>query len=387
MISKQKEISGLLGSCNIDDISLLSGLSGINIAIYNLKSKNYKSNIIKNTEKILFEINNGFSVHTHCLGISGFLWSLKYFIGKGMLNAEENDITGEFNSFLYKRMKEDMENNNLDFLHGAIGLGLFFLNDSSNKNSLNYVKELIDKIEELSIIDSKGGLKWRSVVFIDRTPKEVYNLGLSHGISSIIAFLTKTYSCGVSKSKSKRLLKGAIKYLLSNKNDIEKNNCYFPSWISDDEENRSSRLSWCYGDLGIAVTLYNASEVLKNVELKKFSLKVLYQSALRRDLENEFVLDAGLCHGTSGIAHIFYRMYWNTKDEVFKEAASFWFKKTLEMSKFSDGLAGYKVFRSEEHGGYINDYGILEGIAGIGLAINSWISQTEPQWDECILLS
>lgn len=69
----------------------------------------------------------------------------------------------------------------------------------------------------------------------------------------------------------------------------------------------------------------------------------------------------------------------------FKDVANYWFNETLKMSKFEDGLAGYKVWHTED--GYVNQMGILEGIAGIGLALLSYYYDMEPTWDECLLLS
>lgn len=53
------------------------------------------------------------------------------------------------------------------------------------------------------------------------------------------------------------------------------------------------------------------------------------------------------------------------------------------MARFDDGLAGYKALHTEME----NEYGILEGVAGIGLALLSYVTETEPTWDECLLLS
>jgi lantibiotic modifying enzyme len=348
---------------------------------------NYEKKIENQLDIIISEINNGFYCHTYCSGISGFLWSLKYMIYYGVLDEMDCDIFNQFRTFLYTNMKEDLKANNWDFFHGAIGVGLFFMSDRVNDQSLEYVNELIIAMEDLSTVEHKGIFKWKSSVISNGNPLEVYNLGLAHGIPSIIAFLTKAYKNGINKEKSQKLLMGAIKYVLKNQNDVEKTNCYFPNWISDDDGSRYSRLAWCYGDLGIAVTLYNAAKVLDDISLEDFALKVLRYNTFRRDLESVSVIDAGLCHGTAGIAHIFYRMYWNTREEIFRDAATFWFDKTLEMSRYPVGLAGYKAVFSEEYGGTQNDYGILEGIAGIGLAMHSWITQTEPTWDECLLLS
>lgn len=36
-----------------------------------------------------------------------------------------------------------------------------------------------------------------------------------------------------------------------------------------------------------------------------------------------------------------------------------------------DGLAGYRAWHTAEYGGWVNEYGLLEGVAGIGLLLLS----------------
>ena len=150
-----------------------------------------------------------------------------------------------------------------------------------------------------------------------------------------------------------------------------------------------SRLAWCYGDLGIASALDQAGKTMKETNWINKSLEILLFAAIqRRNLEDNMVRDAGLCHGTAGIGHIFYRMWWNTRLPEFKVAADYWFNQTLKMARFPDGLAGFKCFRmQDDHPMWLNKYELLEGISGIGLAMLTYYYQTEPTWDECLLLS
>jgi lantibiotic modifying enzyme len=147
------------------------------------------------------------------------------------------------------------------------------------------------------------------------------------------------------------------------------------------------RLAWCYGDLGVAVTLWRAGITLNREDIKIFADKVLIDTTQRKNLNQNFIVDAGLCHGTAGIAHIYNRMYNYTKVERYKETSLYWIKQTLKMAKHHDGLAGFKVWRPIDLGGIQNDPGLLEGVAGIGLALISAVYRIEPKWDECLLLS
>ena len=119
--------------------------------------------------------------------------------------------------------------------------------------------------------------------------------------------------------------------------DHDKYGSFFPYITIESSESLSkSRLAWCYGDLGIATTLYQAGITFDRQDWVTKSLEIFRFAAVwRRDLEGNMVNDACLCHGSSGIGHIFYRMWYNTKISEFKEAADYWFEKTLELTPFT----------------------------------------------------
>jgi lantibiotic modifying enzyme len=156
--------------------------------------------------------------------------------------------------------------------------------------------------------------------------------------------------------------------------------------IESDEFTRKSRLGWCYGDLGIAQALLQAAKALCSEFHENMALKVLLHACNRKDLKENLVVDGGICHGTSGISHIFNRLYINSKVDDFKEISGHWMKKTIEMAQYSDGLAGFKSWQGEKYG-WKNQYSLLEGIIGIGLSILSQLNPNLTNWDECLLLS
>jgi len=96
------------------------------------------------------------------------------------------------------------------------------------------------------------------------------------------------------------------------------------------------------------------------------------------------VRDAGICHGSAGIALLYHRMFLETHCSEFKEATEFWIQQTLEFSRFEDGLAGYKTWQKE---GWKCDYSLLAGIAGIGLVLLFYLENNQQTWDELFLIS
>ncbi|PKQ63551.1 hypothetical protein BZG02_09270 [Labilibaculum filiforme] len=334
--------------------------------------------------KVFDDINNGFNFHTHASGLAGIGTSLTLLTEADLLDADLNEILDGLDEYLYTLMISEIKNGNYDFLHGAVGLGFYFLKRKTN-DSKKYLAEFIKELNKIAIKDEEG-TRWISVLDHKKQTKG-FNISLSHGLASIIAFLSKVYSAGIVKDKTSELLSGSVKYLLNQQQDTSENISNFPSYVCETETSAYSRLAWCYGDLGIGIALYVAGLNANNEDWKEKAIEVVLHSTKRREEKVSGVVDAGICHGAAGNAHIYNRMYNYTQRNEFQEAAKYWFEETLQMAKYNDGLAGYKVWKTPEHGGLQNEYGFLEGIAGIGLVLISAVSNIEPKWDECLFLS
>ena len=213
-----------------------------------------------------------------------------------------------------------------------------------------------------------------------------YNLALSHGISSIIIFLSRVIKCGMINEKVMEILSCAINYMLLQQKDFSQFGSYFPNYILTNSANSlsKSRMAWCYGDLGIGIALWQAGKAIDKPEWKEKGLEIILKSTQRRNYNDSMVIDAGICHGTAGIAMLFRRMYLETGRNEFKEATSYWIQQTLNFSNFEDGLVGYKTLLRD---GWICDYSLLTGIAGVGLVLFSYLENDLQNWDELFLLS
>jgi len=376
------------------EMGLLSGKMGTSmsllISVVLLKERNFKKQGIKTIGTVFKEIEQSDNyIYSFSNGLAGIGWALEYLEQKGHIEYNTNILLEDFDSVLSNVLEWEMKRGNYDFLHGALGIALYFISRiHKNENSSKILQQFAVQLNELGEKQPSGSIKWISVLDIE-TRKTGYNISLSHGMSSIAVILSKLYAMeGIDQKMIKNFLQGCVNYILEQEIDKDKYGSFFPSYaIESMEQIYGSRLAWCYGDLGVAMALWQAGVALQNETWKNKALEVLlFAAEKRRDLEKNFVKDAGLCHGTASIGHIFYRTWWNTHLPEFKHAADYWFDQTLKMATFADGLAGYKTWHGAQ-GIWINSFGLLEGVAGIGLALLSYYHEIEPTWDECLLLS
>jgi len=357
------------------DYGLYSGKFGILLFLlyYSRFSKTKKHlKITENYAERLFEqfiIKE--KLHTFCSGLSGILYLFEFLRENNFIDMDVNSVQPALNDYLVFQMRKNMSGEYFDFMHGALGVGLYFL---KKRTGLEYIRELIDFLYATALkSDNNHIFKWESFVMDkDENFRTAYNFALSHGMSSIIIFLSRVINSGISDDRIIEMLSGSIDYFYSQEKDFLQFGSYFPSCIFKDspEDISKSRLGWCYGDLGVGIALCQAGKAINKPKWKNKGLEILLQSTQRRNLNENFVRDAGICHGSAGIALIYRRLFLETHRDEFKEATDYWIQQTLNFSTFKDGLVGYKTLKKREG---ICDYSLLTGISGIGLVLLSYL--------------
>ncbi|MGE0078156.1 MAG: lanthionine synthetase C family protein [Bacteroidales bacterium] len=381
-----------LDSLFVNDIGMLSGLAGIAQFCF------YYGKYLKRDEpaeiglniinKIFEKIEHKYQLPTYCSGIAGAAWSIIHLSENDFLDVDCDIVLNGIDDYLGNQMNYYIANNKYDYLHGAIGIGLYFLkrfettkNDKLKAKYLVYLVQLLSYLKETSIVDKQSdGLKWESLSGV-KNDNLVYNLGLAHGIPSILYFLNRLALNGIEVNKSNTLLWKGINYLQYSKLEGNEISLY-PSIISDNAKTSHSRLAWCYGDLGIG----SVFSQLKITSVNEDARKIFLLSVKRTNLDENNVVDAGICHGAMGIAHIFNRQYQASDNVELKNAALYWLHKGIEMAVHVDGCAGFLKWDNTNKE-WVKELCLLNGISGIGLVLISMISDIDPAWDECLLLS
>ena len=370
-----------------ESYGLYSGEFGILLFLfyYSRYSKSEKHLLLTEdyAERLFNRFLNKTTLYTFCNGFSGILYFIEWLRENGFIDMDVSAPQSLLDHYLISRMKQDMQQQYYDFMHGALGVGLYFMKKGTNQES---IQELIDFLYLTAEKDADNqSFKWKSLINHENNLTG-YNLALSHGISSIIIFLSRVIKSGIYDNKIVDLLSGAVNYVLSQQRDFKQFGSYYPNYIPVNSQYpvSKSRLAWCYGDLGIAMALWQAGKVIDSEDWKTKGLEVILQSAQIRKYEYSSVIDGGICHGSAGLAMIFRRIYIETGRYEFNDSINHWLYQTLQISRFENGLVGYKTFLKDE---WINDYSLLTGISGIGLVLLTWLEDDSQTWDEMFLLS
>ncbi|MGI4762069.1 MAG: lanthionine synthetase C family protein [Janthinobacterium lividum] len=329
---------------------------------------------------------NGVDYVTYCDGAVGFGVLFKLLATEGFIEAEVDDVMLALDDLVIDYTTAQLQADNLDFLHGAIGDGFYLLSRLGTPATDQCLARLITYLTTTATRDEQG-IRWydEPSAFNAYTPGGV-NLSLSHGLSSKLIFLAHCVSANVKTTECTTLLLGAVQYL-KNQACFESQANVYPTFTAASGHPRlSNRLAWCYGDLGIVVALLMAGKALGQAKWVEEAFALGLRAAGRITLEQTGVVDAGFCHGTAGIAHIFNRLYLESQQDAFRLARNYWLDRTLEQACFSDGLAGYKTYQQAE---WVLDRSLLEGIMGINLVLQSSLEKeaTNLSWDALFLLN
>jgi len=366
-----------------DNVGLMGGYSGISLfyleCYKHFKEEKYLNKGIEILESVITNshINKNLSF---CDGIAGVGWLINYAEECNYINGT-NNILSDIDDYLFNNFTIPMLNHHIyDFLHGAIGSGVYFLSRTSSHKALVYLESIVSNIyEKINHPKALFGIEYPTI-----NKKIQYDLGISHGIPGILYFLVSTFKAKILESKSLECIKIIIDFLKSNITPHTDGRSYFPNEANNKGE--SSRLAWCYGDLGICSVLLNAAKAINDFELEKNIIEIIKYNCTRTDIQKNIIFDSSFCHGSSGVAHIFANWHYLYGIENTKNAAIFWYNYTIaDSSPFFSIKNGYAIFRPSTKTYQIND-GLLEGNAGVGLSLLSAINPNIRGWNKSFLL-
>jgi len=310
----------------------------------------------------------------------------------GAAQPPEEDPNEEIDAALLRRLAGGDWRGQYDLIGGLAGFGVYFLERLPSAVAVRGIRLIVAELEKISE-RADGGIAWHTSGPLlpewqrELCPDGYYNLGVAHGIPGIVHFLSEVCAHGIETDLARRLLEGAIAWLMAQERPPGSRS-RFGSWISHGDSS-DSRLAWCYGDLGIMAVLLQVARRSGREDWRRYALGLLDECLNWPEAYNG-VIDAPICHGAAGIAHIFNRIYQTDGDPRCLKAALAWVERTLEMRRPGLGVGGYLSFtRPDPLAAEVWEPSpaFLDGENGIALALLAALTPVEPDWDRMLLLS
>lgn len=299
-----------------------------------------------------------------------------------IFDADGADPNEEFDAQIAERVETSPWEGTYDLIGGLAGLGVYLLERHSRPEARKALGSVVRRLDDLAC-DLEAGVAWLTppehLPDWQRrlAPRGYYNLGMAHGSPSVLVVLSGAAAFGVETATANRLLEGGVDWLLQQKLTDPKGSV-FPKWVCDDAEPRPARFGWCYGDAGIAAGLLCAADAAGRDPWRREAL-ALARHAAGRTPHGRMVSEPGLCHGASGLATLFARIHLLACEPTFLDAAAGWTRYALSLRRPDRSVGGVWSFDHLGENTRPNP-GFLEGAAGFGLALLSFVSTVPPEW-------
>jgi lantibiotic modifying enzyme len=322
-------------------------------------------------------------------GFSGIAWSIERLGAMGVPSVEDLE---EIDEALLGLVSRQPWHAHYDLITGLVGIGLYALERLPRPVAARCLEQIVNRLEERSSRTGPGISWWTPPEHLPPHQREVsqegyFNLGAAHGMPTVVALLALIAREGVAERKARELSASGARWLLANALP-DSPGARFPALVVPGIPAESCRSAWCYGDPGVALCLLVAARAVSDLELERVVLEIAREAA-QRPAEHTGVRDAGLCHGAAGLGHIFNRLYQATRDPLFKEAATSWLARAMEMRRPGEGVAGYLSWSllpgQEGTSGWVPDGSLLNGTTGIALALQAACHPFAPTWDGLLM--
>jgi len=316
-------------------------------------------------------------------GLTGVGWAISHLRPRWPGRDDQVNLA-EIDEVLLDHLDQSPWSGEYDLIEGLVGFGVYALERLPRPGATACLERVVDRLAETVEPQGNGVTWWTDPAWVApetraEYPRGYYNAGLAHGIPGVIGLLGRVCAAGVARDKARSLLDGAVRWLLDQDGPES-----FPYWVAPGAAGDTARLAWCYGDPGVAAALLGAARHVEERAWEPAALAIARRAA-ERPYEESGVKDAGLCHGSAGLAHLFNRMFQATGEPRLAEAARSWFEQTLAMRRPGRGIGGYEAW--EPGGARSADRGLLTGATGIALALLAATTDIEPAWDRMLLVA
>lgn len=378
-------LASLVSEAPLSNHGLLTGSAGCAIFLYHaaqyLNAPALSDRAYNMVENMFDDLNNngqGFTGSSYSIGAGGFCYTINYLAEKGFLDIDPQTELSDLDDHLYTYALKQIQVDKIDFLYGSLGVVHYFASRRQTEKINSYLNGLVIAI--CNRIQSFKADAWFRNLGLNRLKSNEVDLGLAHGQCGILLILLEVFPLLKEQQPVKTIINAVISLIQKCQlpDDFDVNICsLFPNsfFIIDTKaENFSinNRLAWCYGDLNQVLLLYRAGRILDNPAYLKLAHEIGHKAAARRTEAATQLEGTMICHGTSGLAQFYRTLFQESKDPVYSEEYQYW----IEIS------ANTAVQEANTSG----QLGLLQGTAGVGMALLDSLSGAPGDWNNIFLL-
>lgn len=309
-----------------------------------------------------------------CDGLSGLGFILKELIDAEILDENYSVQLNIISDLALEHSLNTIKDSNFDYLYGAIG-SLYYLTEVKNLPHCEIIIEELHKIGKQS-----------NFLFYNKhadASNEGINFGLAHGNTAIQMVLINLVEKGCTKKELFELIQNGVTQLLKYEKEesiIEGSiKTFFPHNVTMENglENisRSVVLGWCNSEIDMALLINSFKKITKKDDYQLLSDKIGMESLKRKTEDTTGVYDYHFCHGSSGIAQLYQKLFNQTNITAYDTAYNYWINETI-------------LYLEKEKENEVNEKSInlLYGWPGALLTLQEYNNASIKGWDKLFLI-
>lgn len=354
--SRQQRITNalLLNASFIDNPGLMHGKMGIAIYFFHLARETENQIYEDYAGELIDEIYEEISITTPLdleNGLAGIGWGIEYLAQSGFIEADTDEVLEEFDKSIIHEIIYHAPDD-ISILQGISGYITYFLKRIKNGSKKKPVlkRALLKTILLLRKYIDKND------VGVNYLWKEPEKFDITWNYSSVLWVLAELYHTGLYKKETGQIIQ---KFLSAFENH------------SSLPQLHSHRLLFA---LAIEKLRQLGNENLSDSDLTELSKQLITEIKREKIREELEANSAFLQQGAYGVSLIYQQLFILTQIPLYENESSYWKSCCLELPESDQGYAGFFVDKKNED----NAFGILNGLAGIGLTeMKSVINQTK----------
>src|SRR4051812_15698745 len=301
------------------------------------------------------------------------------------------DVNEEIDDALERLLRRSPWTEGYDLVDGLVGIGVYAVSRLPRPSARTCLDLVLGRLEETAQWTQRG-LTWHTPphllapAYDDPEGRGHYNVGVAHGVPGVIGLLAHLVNGPPFGARARALLEPAVAWVLSTE-QATADGPSLPSMIMHPDRRVPGGTAWCYGDLGVAMVLWQAGRASGQRAWTAAALR-LARAAVARAPHVVRPADAGFCHGSAGLAHMMNRLFQYTGEVFFADAARYWLEQMLACRQPGMGIAGF-VADDPDRSSPLSplDIHLVTGAMGIVLVCAAACSPVAPGWDQIFLLS